>query len=946
MIRVCTYPDPFTINKNKELWDTMTRYPQFCASQTLVQGMGRYYKKDSFYFIQTAQTLIDNIYGDWTKNFDSDISIYLAVSNYIKTITNAALRSSLKNNISDIVKSIKLLIIMRADKALFDDKTLSFEQKEVLKIYDKIVSSELGHYFDKYDKLNRNDIDKVLLKCLLDDINNYIEREELISVKPAKTLDEACQHLERLKVVYKEKLSGSNFFSAIEENANYKDKIEEVNHYIQLTKDKLNSDTIVFHGIHKITPIMYFLFKTLDRLGINVVFVINYMKNYPIICNTWDKVYAWTKCKFEYVEDLISMYNSIGRSFGDLFEGKVNNGNGQNIVVNKYSNLTQFTDEISTIYNNAKINSKKSAAVLSNMKIQYYAIDSEDSNKILKIYYPEQFGSKHFLTYPIGQFILNMYNMWDTNKKKMIYTFSNLYECINSGLLLQENTSRIFNICKKIQLYFGEEFCFEDVEEKAKSLKDNLKFINSNKDLYALKKLSFYSIEEDDINLFVNYITKLNEIASVLFKDENVNYKNHFRKLIEIVSSMVKNTDKVTDIELQLVDEIQSRLQLDTDNTIFGSIEDIQQAIFYYLSAIEEKDSSNWIVRGFDQIDGGVLLSKSSKSKNYHLALLSNNHLCGAKLQELPYPLTINMFKNYQDCDTCVNVVNEGYKEERNYLRFYLFYALMFTQKNIELSYIETEKEGKTQEMYYAFKALGLNVINKEDVKIPRMSMENEDKDKGIDFDITMLHNSDKELFAICPYKFLLASVLKDKIIYVSDYHVKYYVNNFIQNYITDKYNNKEYLVVEKDIDKDFKQFKKLFPFWLDSEYLDITRKIKEDIERKLKIDKATVLTKANETYKSRKQNFLIAKWQEQNYKGEYIGENYMKFPKSGEISELNKKIMDYMNNDSTHNFEVERKFPHPKVCENCNYVELCLRKYYEVLENEYIDASDNGENE
>lgn len=52
------------------------------------------------------------------------------------------------------------------------------------------------------------------------------------------------------------------------------------------------------------------------------------------------------------------------------------------------------------------------------------------------------------------------------------------------------------------------------------------------------------------------------------------------------------------------------------------------------------------------------------------------------------------------------------------------------------------------------------------------------------------------------------------------------------------------------------------------------------------------------------------------------------------------------MNNDSTHNFEVERKFPHPKVCENCNYVELCLRKYYEVLENEYIDASDNGENE
>ena len=94
MFRVCTYPDPFSINKNNELWKIMTNNPQFCASQTLVQGMNRHYKKKSFYFIQTVQTLIDNVYADWNNNFDSDIKIYLAVSNYINTLKESNIKSS------------------------------------------------------------------------------------------------------------------------------------------------------------------------------------------------------------------------------------------------------------------------------------------------------------------------------------------------------------------------------------------------------------------------------------------------------------------------------------------------------------------------------------------------------------------------------------------------------------------------------------------------------------------------------------------------------------------------------------------------------------------------------------------------------------------------------------------------------------------------------------
>ena len=50
------------------------------------------------------------------------------------------------------------------------------------------------------------------------------------------------------------------------------------------------------------------------------------------------------------------------------------------------------------------------------------------------------------------------------------------------------------------------------------------------------------------------------------------------------------------------------------------------------------------------------------------------------------------------------------------------------------------------------------------------------------------------------------------------------------------------------------------------------------------------------------------------------------------------------MNNPSTHNYEIRNGFPHQKVCENCNYSEVCLRRYYEVLEDEYNDFINGGE--
>ena len=128
MYRVCTYPDPFNIKSNSELWRLMTTSPHFCASQTLVQGLHTHYQKSSFYFMQPLQTLIDNVFFEWNNNFDNDIKLFLAVSDYIKNIKNETLKNAFKFNISEIVEGVRLLLVMRASSDMFDCENLTFEQ--------------------------------------------------------------------------------------------------------------------------------------------------------------------------------------------------------------------------------------------------------------------------------------------------------------------------------------------------------------------------------------------------------------------------------------------------------------------------------------------------------------------------------------------------------------------------------------------------------------------------------------------------------------------------------------------------------------------------------------------------------------------------------------------------------------------------------------------------
>ena len=62
-------------------------------------------------------------------------------------------------------------------------------------------------------------------------------------------------------------------------------------------------------------------------------------------------------------------------------------------------------------------------------------IDQQGVNKILKDYFPEEYGDRKILAYPIGQFVSTLNKMWDEELNTIKLDEDNLIDCFASGWL-------------------------------------------------------------------------------------------------------------------------------------------------------------------------------------------------------------------------------------------------------------------------------------------------------------------------------------------------------------------------------------------------------------------------------------------------------------------------------------------------------------------------------
>ena len=805
-LSIYTYSNPYEID-NEPYWDSIRNCAHFCVSQTMVNGLSAVYDELDNGQLATVEELVEALYPRWfdTKTY---IEQYTILTNTLdKVMTNIEperwkkIKQSMRFNKSALLDSIRLMAEMGLLLKNIKIKKITEEQMYLFKAYSAILQSENAKIFALKKNFSESEIDNAVKTAL----------------------------------VAKDKRRGKEVKS-----------IESV-----------DCNTVVIHGIHQFTPTILSMIEEVSKYK-RIVMLFNYQQQYNEIYQTWLDVYSCfdlnIKSQFnnEFKPTTLLQPSYEGNMFADQI-GRLVNGtliekskDINNVKVVEFDNITEFSAYVARIYEEAvkdfHADEHKHGSVLSYMKEQFYSANNS-VNDILKVYFPEQFGERHFLAYPIGHFFVAVTNMWDSeNGGIRIENMNDIAECLHSGALYEKKVGTLITTFNQTKNYFSRATNLkgdsetDGVIDLLKKLKKQISKFNKGKIEYTeqLAKLSYFNVESDEIDELIEALEALNAITKIFYEDfenENNNFKHFYEKLKDFVETQILPTadaeSEFQDILLRLLARLEEVEKIDTTST-FDCLKD---TMAYYLKQESQKgESANWIVRDFQQIDGDILKSSTQDPDIiYHFACVSDSDMNVKREEQFPWPLTIEFFERaYEPLDWKYQVYVKSRKEFKHFKRYALIYGLEFNRCRFKLSFIKNDD--KENELYYILKLLGVktekNIHDTTEVH----------EKQNITFDLGKNTNNFVDLDGfrrrICGYRFALESLIENGTKYQDRFLQIKYLEIILANNVRRKLEGQiaTEAIMNEALDDSAERLRRYFRFLNESEITDIKSNTKSAI--------------------------------------------------------------------------------------------------------------------
>lgn len=901
-LSIYTYSNPYEIN-NEPFWDSIKNCAHFCVSQTMVNGLSAVYDELNGGQIATVEELVEALYPNWfdTKTY---IEQYTILTNTLDTVTPnieterwKKIKQSLRFNKSALLDSIRLMAEMGLSLKNLKIKKITEEQKYLVAAYNAILHGENANKFMLRKNFSEKEINQAVKTAL---VAKNLRREK--KAKPIENVD--C-------------------------------------------------NTIVIHGIHQFTPTILSMIEEVSKYK-RVVLLFNYQQQYNEIYQTWLDVYSCfdlnIKSQFnnEFKPSTLLQASYKGNTLADQI-GKLTNGTLTekskeigDIKVIEFDNITEFSAYVAQIFEEATIkynaDEQKKESALAYMREQFYSANNS-VNDILKVYFPEQFGERHFLAYPIGHFFVAVTNMWDSeNGGIKIENMNDIAECLYSGALFEKKPGMLITTFNLTKNYFSRATVLagdnesDGVIDLLKKLRKQISKFNKEKVEYAdqLKKLAYYNMELESIDELIEALETLNEITKLFYEDfenENNNFKHFYEKIKDFVETQIVPTadaeTEFKDILLRLLSRLEEVEKIDTTS----SFDCLKDTMAYYLRQESPKgESANWIVRDFQQIDGDVLKSSTQDSDIiYHFACVSDADMNVKREDQFPWPLTIEFFeKAYEPLDWKYQVYVKSRKEFKHFKRYALLYGLEFNRSNFKLSYIKNDDD-KENEMYYILKMLGLKTErNVHDTSSTKREIE-------LSFDLGKNTNKFVDLDAyrrrICGYRFALESLIENGTVYQDRFLQTKYLEIILANTVRRKLEGQiaTEAIMNDALDDVASRLSRYFRFLNESEMTDIKTNAKNAIiHQALKDGRIKQFPKLDDTdieMMRKKEEFIFLHLENENQENVLLGKfNDLTVAEKKEFLPENLRDMNYSKDANIW-------------CQWCAVREKCLESYKSLIE-------------
>ena len=859
--------------KEQFFWEEITACPHFCISQTMVEGLKSYYHRQNFHVLDTIDNLLNQLFPDWCDNPENQIRQYLSISEQIPLINKPSLKSTFKFNQRELHDALRFLVELDIDVPDFSTMTINEEQKEYLRIY-KVLLNRKEWQFGETKTLK--EALQVLVGKSIEEIENELKKDSLMPRQRAD-LESETAYLSQL--------------------------------------DLFQIKQVVFHGIHQFTPLILKGIEAMESMGIEVIYLVNYNPQFARIYDTWQKIYdslgfgEWP-CKKEI--DPTSGF-SLGRAVGKLLEGQGIYEVGAVTKYEKYSNLTTFCDHVSNLFG------QEANENIGRMKEQFYATNNNAANDLLKAYFPAQFGEKHFLSYPIGQFILGLYNMWDAANESLSIDDGWLKECLALNIFPKEGMPKPIEIYDKLALYVSDCQNMQQLLDRMDKLIAHKEEIESKEHLADLKGFSFYGLPIEEVKYFKAILISLDQITKEIFNNPQngyINYREHYKTLLKKIID-VAGSRYLSETQDSYVKEILERLEEIETLDVEGSIEDLKQTIHFYLNKVDTDIKANWIVRNFEQLDGAVLLSQSNP-KVLHLAMVSDRQMSPTVNETLDWPLTEEMLSPYLTRNTNLSIVMNSKREYRRFLRYSLFYAAYFTKSDLHFSYVESLDDDTKESPYFLLKAIGLDVRDAKtqgEFYNPRPA-----PDPTFDnIDFREPTNLDIQNYALCSMRFVFDGLICPDDGFYGDFHSRFYYRSIMLKKVWEKSVGLSIGEIRHIANEVLTEHRSYFPFWKDIDFYDLEQQIVNDLKRSCKPQ----LKPLNVNYINMRKNFLYARLD--SPKGNLLKVLHDVNNKPEIKNQLLSGLYSFLRRPD----EMEI-IPDKEVCLYCKFKEICLSFYEE----------------
>lgn len=663
-LKIYTYSNPYDI-KRESFWNEIKDCAHFCVSQTMVNGLEEIYPslKESG-CLTTIRILINTLYSDW-EDENTRVRQIMEVDNAINTLPldesdNA--RRSLEYNTKSLVKCIRIFKELGLSANSFDISRLNTDQKYLIDIYKYICSREKTSF--EFKRVSQADV---------------IEQKISDALK---------------------------------------------NKHKDLPYDKLDRSAVVIHGIHQFTPAILCAIEDISKFK-NVILLFNYQKQYKTVYQTWSNIYSLFETGIKYSDEpefkpvslLIDSYpcNTLADNIGTLSNGEIEVTPGvlDKLEVIEFENITEFAGYCAQIFENARKINKRNGShypVLYDMTEQLYSASGK-VNDILRAYFPEQFGERHFLDFPIGHFFVAAVEMWDNeNERVKVEDMSLIKDCLGSGIIEERVPGELLNTFNTIEPYIEKETTLVGIIGSLKKLR---KYVDSSDK--KLQRIGYLNTGKNKLDELRTALEELNKIVISFFSDFSSggdNFNRFYRRIHDFIVKRTQDMESLDKEMKEVVTKLLARMnKIDLPDT--GTFTCLKQTMSFYLSQDDSLiHGANWIVRDFEQIDGDILRSSKKKADKtcYHFCCLSDKDICASKDERLPWPLDINFFEySHEPLEQNYQIFLKSKMEYKNFKRYALLYGLEFNRTGCKLSYVK-DVDHKGNELYHLIKMLGIKV--------------------------------------------------------------------------------------------------------------------------------------------------------------------------------------------------------------------------------------------